>query len=59
MYREADRILVNEEVVVWPLAYAMSWSSSSVELVKPWVKGMKHNALGSYSLKDIVIEPHG
>jgi len=55
MYREADRILVNEEAVVVPLAYP---SGTNVELVKPWVKGIKYNALGSYSLKDIVIEPH-
>jgi ABC-type oligopeptide transport system substrate-binding subunit len=56
MYREADRILVNEEVVVCPLAYAMG---GRVELAKPWVKGLRGNALGNYSLKDIVIEPHG
>ncbi|HET7378103.1 MAG TPA: ABC transporter substrate-binding protein, partial [Anaerolineae bacterium] len=55
MYREADRILVNEEAVVIPLAYS---SLGNVALLKPWVKGMKYNALGSYSLKDIVIEPH-
>lgn len=55
MYREADRILVNEEAVVAPLQYS---AGRYVELVKPWIKGVKYNALGNYSLKDIVIEPH-
>jgi hypothetical protein len=26
------------------------------ELKKPWVQGLKHNALWNYSLKEIVIE---
>jgi ABC-type oligopeptide transport system substrate-binding subunit len=54
LYREADRILVNEEVVVVPAFY----SESVTELLKPWVKGFKENALGQFSLKDIVIESH-
>jgi len=55
MHRQADRILVNEEAVVVPLTYSLG---PYVDLVKPWVKGLKYNALGSFSLKDIVIEPH-
>jgi ABC-type oligopeptide transport system substrate-binding subunit/class 3 adenylate cyclase len=55
LYREADRILVNEEVVVMPIHYG---GGTAVELLKPWVKGLKNNALGNNSLKDIVIEPH-
>jgi oligopeptide transport system substrate-binding protein len=55
MYREADRILVNEEAVVVPLGYSFG---ADIELLKPWVKGVKYNALGNNSLKDIVIEPH-
>jgi oligopeptide transport system substrate-binding protein len=55
MYREADRILVNEEAVVAPLGYS---AGAYVDLLKPWVKGCKYNALGNNSLKDIVIEPH-
>lgn len=57
MYREADRILVNEEAVAAPLGYS---AGESVNLVKPWVKGCKYNAMGTFSLslKDIVIEPH-
>jgi hypothetical protein len=41
--------------VVVPLAHG--WDGA-VELIKPWVKGLKYNALGAFSLKDIVIEPH-
>jgi ABC-type oligopeptide transport system substrate-binding subunit/class 3 adenylate cyclase len=55
MYREADRILVNEEVVVVPLDYS---TGGYVDLVKPWVRGVKFNAMGNFSLKDIVIERH-
>jgi ABC-type oligopeptide transport system substrate-binding subunit len=54
MYREADRILVNDEVVVVPVFYG----ESQTELLKPWVKGYKENALGQFSLKNIIIEPH-
>jgi ABC-type oligopeptide transport system substrate-binding subunit/class 3 adenylate cyclase len=54
MYREADRILVNDEVVVVPATY----SDAQTELIKPWVKVFKENALGQGSLKDIVIESH-
>jgi ABC-type oligopeptide transport system substrate-binding subunit len=55
LYREADRILVNEEAVVMPLTYS---SNAYIALLKPWVRGYKRNALNNYSLKDIVIEPH-
>ena len=55
MYREADRIFVNEEVVVMPFGYS---SGPFFDLMKPWVKRMKHNALGEASLRHIVIEPH-
>ena len=53
MYREADRILVNEEVVVAPLGY-----STYSALLKPWVKNLNYNALREFNLKEIVIEPH-
>jgi oligopeptide transport system substrate-binding protein len=55
MYREVDRIFVNEEAVVVPFGYS---TGPFVDLLKPWVKGLKHNALSYFSLKDIVIEPH-
>ncbi len=55
MYREADRILVNEEAVVVPLSYT---AFRDVDLLKPWVKGLTINAMGYYSLREVVIEPH-
>jgi oligopeptide transport system substrate-binding protein len=55
MYREADRIFVNEEVVVMPFGYS---TGPFVDLLKTWVKGLKHNALGDFRLKEIVMEPH-
>jgi ABC-type transport system substrate-binding protein len=54
MYREADRILVNEEVVTYPVSYSMR-GGGGPELKKPWVQGLRYNALGYYSLKEIVI----
>ncbi len=56
MYREADRILVNEEIVVVPWSY---FNGAYVPLVKPWVKGRNVNALNGWYFKDITIEPHG
>jgi hypothetical protein len=55
MYREADRIFVNEEVVVMLFGYS---SGAFFDLLKPWVKGLKYNALSDFRLKEIVIEPH-
>jgi oligopeptide transport system substrate-binding protein len=55
MYREADRILVNEEALVVPLSYS---SPRDIDLVKPWVKGLKHDATSFFSMRDIVVEPH-
>ena len=55
LYREADRILVDEEVVVIPLSYGYF---NRRNLLKPWIKGLKLNAIGEWSLKDITIEPH-
>ena len=54
LYREADRILVNEEVVVIPWSYIFNL----IDFLKPWVKGRQLNALGEWSLKDITIEAH-
>jgi ABC-type oligopeptide transport system substrate-binding subunit len=55
MYREADRILVNDEALVVPLRYTQV---RDVELLKPWIKGVRHNGMGFLSLKNIVIEQH-
>lgn len=55
MYREADRILVNDEALVVPLSYS---SPRNVELLKPWVKGARYDASANFSLREIVVEPH-
>ncbi len=56
MYREADRILVMEDVLIVPLGYGgvMDWPN----LRKPWLKNFRSNALGYFSHKDVIIEPH-
>lgn len=55
MYRETDRILVNEEAVMIPLTYTQLRNG---ELLKPWVKSAVYDAAGSFVLRQIVIEPH-
>jgi len=55
MYREADRILVNEEVLIIPWSYS---SPRNVTLLKPWVKSLEVNAMGLTSLRDVVVDPH-
>jgi oligopeptide transport system substrate-binding protein len=55
MYREADRILVNDEVMAVPLTYSMR---RSLELAKPWVKGLRYDPTGWMDLREIVMEPH-
>ena len=52
LYREADRILVNEEVIVIPLGY----SSQRVKLVQPWVKGVEFNIFDSLNYNDLRLE---
>jgi ABC-type oligopeptide transport system substrate-binding subunit/class 3 adenylate cyclase len=52
LYREADRILI-EQAVVMPVWY-MRWHM----LVKPWVKRLPLTSLTGIILKDVVIEPH-
>jgi len=41
--------------VVVPLSYS---SPRDLDLIKPWVKGLKYNAMSFFSLRDIVVEPH-
>ena len=52
LYQEADRILI-EEAVVLPLVYGMTHL-----LVKPWVKRFPISPMGEWFLKNVIIEPH-
>jgi ABC-type transport system substrate-binding protein len=52
MYQEADRILV-EEAVIMPFAYGRCHL-----LVKPWVKRCPTSATRFWFWKDVIIEPH-
>jgi hypothetical protein len=55
MYREADRILVNDEAVAVPLSYV---EQGGLELLKPWIKGLRHKGVAWFNLRDVVVEPH-
>ena len=55
MYREADRILVNDEVVAVPLFYRRR---GGFELLKPWMKRVRHDTTGFFDLRDVIVEPH-
>lgn len=52
MYQEADKILV-EEAVIMPLSYKRFSG-----LVKPWVSRFPVSAMKPFFWKDVVIEPH-
>ena len=54
MYRQADRLLVAEEVLVVPFWYG--GARESANLVKPWVRNIRPNALGYVQFKDVTIE---
>ena len=52
LYQQADRILVDEAVVV-PLTY-----SRAHLLMKPWMRKYPTSALERWFWKDVIIEPH-
>jgi oligopeptide transport system substrate-binding protein len=52
LYEQADHYLCNEECVIAPV-YMATQSS----MVKPWVKGLKFNALDIQFYKEVIIEP--
>ena len=52
MYREADRILVQDSAIV-PL-----WYGRFHMLVKPWVKNVLTSPMKWWSWKDIILEDH-
>jgi oligopeptide transport system substrate-binding protein len=55
MYRQADRRLVEEQVLVLPLWYGAGRGKS---LVKPWIKNYQVNLLGQGMYDEIIIEKH-
>jgi ABC-type oligopeptide transport system substrate-binding subunit/class 3 adenylate cyclase len=54
MYRQADKLLVNDQVLVYPIGYG--GEGAFADLVKPWVKNFKRDSLGYVRFKDITIE---
>ncbi|NIM93555.1 MAG: AAA family ATPase [Anaerolineales bacterium] len=52
LYRQADEYLVSEKVLFVPIFYG----TRLVNLIKPWVKNFRQNAIGYYFLQDVVIE---
>jgi len=52
LYKQADKILIDEAVVL-PVAYFVGHY-----LVQPWVKNFPLSPMGTWFLKDVVIEPH-
>jgi oligopeptide transport system substrate-binding protein len=52
MYRQADRLLVADEFLVLPLAYVVNLYN----LVQPWVRNLRRNALGFYDLREVILE---
>jgi oligopeptide transport system substrate-binding protein len=55
MYRQADHMLVQDQVLVLPLIY--SGSQSNV-LVKPWVNNLQITPTGRIIIKNILMEDH-
>jgi oligopeptide transport system substrate-binding protein len=53
LYAEADRMMVEDDVVLIPLTYM--WSHI---LIKPWVRKFPASAINEWLWKDFVIEPH-
>ena len=54
LYAQADRMMVEDDVVLIPLTYM--WSHI---LIKPWVQKFPASAINEWLWKDFVIEPHG
>jgi hypothetical protein len=53
LYRQADRILVEEEVILIPLRHGVKATST---LIHPWVKDFHKNAMGDVKLHHIRLE---
>lgn len=54
MYRQADRMIVADDVLVVPINYSMPVTT----VIKPWVKNVKANLLDYLLYQNIIIEPH-
>jgi ABC-type oligopeptide transport system substrate-binding subunit len=54
MYRRADRMLVQDQVIIFPISYG----DQTCTLVKPWVKYLQITPAGRILFKDILIEEH-
>ena len=52
-YREADRILVNDQVLIIPVASGRRWG---MDLIHPWVGGWESNAATNMLYKNIHLE---
>jgi hypothetical protein len=54
MYRQADHMLVADDALVIPIWYGGVWSMP--QLLKPWVKNYRRNALGDIRFKDVTLK---
>ena len=55
MYREADRRLVVELALLFPLEYGRERDAMYYQ---PWLKGFRFSRLGSAKGRNAIIEPH-
>ena len=55
LYREADRILVNEEVIIVPMSRGIDLGTN---LIHPWVDGFEPNALSLVFNNHVRLEQH-
>ena len=55
IYRQIDRILVEDEVLLIPISY---FEGGRADLVKPWVRGWRRDPLTFFHPKNISIDPH-
>ena len=55
MYRQADRFLTNEKVLISPLSYTIG---NNFALCKPWVKNYQTHPCGRELLQNVIMEDH-
>jgi hypothetical protein len=54
LYRQADKLLVNDDVVAILISY--SGAGTWADLAKPWVTNLKRDSLGYIRFKDVTIK---